>query len=1247
MKKRFLSIVMSLLMVATLIPGAAVSVMADGEENQITLDEGLTPTPSVSEFDIQEETKAPETEVVEEQTEPARGVSEGAKLLGGNEDDHVARIGDSLYYNTLAAAFAAAEGHSVTIEVLANCSGGGIVVPEGSDITVNFNNFTYTVNSSTGTENQCFQLLKDSTIVFNNGSIVANNAEVTKIIQNYSKLTLNNMVLDATQGTNNVNYVLSTNNGSTTINDTTITAKTNGIAFDVCSGRDGYASNNVEVKGTSEIKGNIEVSFGGQENTAAPKLTLTAGTLTGSIVMGQGAEQATVTKAKTFNAAAPDGYKWVGIDDTAEKLVTEIKTGTDGKLYIGNKEWKQEENKLLLPNGSYELVTNIDISVPIVVVGNPVSLNIGNYNIHYGDNTTISGVIKVSEGAMLDLYGDTGTINGGKGFASDEGLQGGGVYVEKGGHFYMNSGKITLNNVSNTEGEAWGGGVFVENGAAFTMFGGSITANVAKGKDISKKGYGGGVFVQAGGTIEMFGGTITGNTADICKGVMLDWRGKANLQLVTDASHKASVVTIDKVYLYANTNIDEKIEIVDPKNEDGEPIQGGKLVEGSTIRVARFDNNEGNAVKGAFTAGLKGKLPEGKKVTDIFTSDFDYDYVAETTGGEAELVLCEAYIGTVGYATLDEAITNASNWSTITLLKDVKLVTATQVIDKDLTIDLNGKTITSSASPAFNVTSALTVKDSTATTAPVANPETGAVTYTSGSITATGGNAINVTGGTLTVQSGTIASTTGQGISVRDDNNGGTATVAGGYVHGVWGVCGFNNATINISGGVVVGDTDIAVSGNGLAGKAYKKVNITGGTIIGKSGTNTQGGVSCAVYQPNSSALEIKGTSTIVSLAGPAVVVRAGSVTIGDTATITGKGTATGKVGDCGNAVPASAIVLDVKAGYPGAAHESDKITIAGGTLKSDEAVGTISILEGTTTETQYVDGSIVATAPIANALEDGYEWKQNSSGTYDVVKAVASITYTIVGAEISGLKDVTYNGEPQTQDIKVTLGNTVLIEGTDYTVSYKDNTDAGIAMLTVTGIKAYKDSVDVSFNINPASIKGATVKLKRTTYTYTGKEKKPAITSVTLKDGTVLAATDYKFAYENNINAGTAKVYVKGIGNYTGTASAKFTIKQDSQKFKSIKPTAKSYKASALAKAAKSFQMKAVLSRGDGKVTYKLAKDKKGIVSKVTKSGKVTIKKGTKAGKYVIYVKATAAKTTNFKQTSKTVKITITVTKK
>ena len=62
---------------------------------------------------------------------------------------------------------------------------------------------------------------------------------------------------------------------------------------------------------------------------------------------------------------------------------------------------------------------------------------------------------------------------------------------------------------------------------------------------------------------------------------------------------------------------------------------------------------------------------------------------------------------------------------------------------------------------------------------------------------------------------------------------------------------------------------------------------------------------------------------------------------------------------------------------------------------------------------------------------------------------------------------------------------------------------------------------------------------------TYTGSAITP---TVTVKDGetTLTLNTDYTVAYSNNVETGTATVTVTGTGNYSGTATANFTIVAD-----------------------------------------------------------------------------------------------------
>ena len=79
-------------------------------------------------------------------------------------------------------------------------------------------------------------------------------------------------------------------------------------------------------------------------------------------------------------------------------------------------------------------------------------------------------------------------------------------------------------------------------------------------------------------------------------------------------------------------------------------------------------------------------------------------------------------------------------------------------------------------------------------------------------------------------------------------------------------------------------------------------------------------------------------------------------------------------------------------------------------------------------------------------------------------------------------------------------------------------------------------------------SISKASVTLSTSTYAYDGKAKTP---SVTVKVGgkTLKNDTDYTVSYSNNTKVGTAKVTITGKGNYTGSVSKTYSIKNNFKK--------------------------------------------------------------------------------------------------
>ena len=147
-----------------------------------------------------------------------------------------------------------------------------------------------------------------------------------------------------------------------------------------------------------------------------------------------------------------------------------------------------------------------------------------------------------------------------------------------------------------------------------------------------------------------------------------------------------------------------------------------------------------------------------------------------------------------------------------------------------------------------------------------------------------------------------------------------------------------------------------------------------------------------------------------------------------------------------------------------------------------------------------------------------------------------------VTNCTVSGLTAKTYTGKAQTQSITVKYRNKTLKNGKDYTVSYQNNINAGTAYVIIKGKGSYSGTVKRSFTIKPAIIYKQCTFYKIASQYYTGSQIKPVPKikngTTTLKNG-----TDFTLTYQNNVNKGTAKLYIKGKGNYSGSCSLTFSI--------------------------------------------------------------------------------------------------------
>ncbi len=197
---------------------------------------------------------------------------------------------------------------------------------------------------------------------------------------------------------------------------------------------------------------------------------------------------------------------------------------------------------------------------------------------------------------------------------------------------------------------------------------------------------------------------------------------------------------------------------------------------------------------------------------------------------------------------------------------------------------------------------------------------------------------------------------------------------------------------------------------------------------------------------------------------------------------------------------------------------------------------GNSILMEGTDYTVTYSNNINIGTATATlRALNNA-----NYTGTASVKFSIGN---DVGGFIISGYApSYAYTGKAITPGVVVETGSRTLVPGTEYTVSYSNNVNAGTATITVTGVGKYSGKQTANFVIEPKNIQSCDT-TDISDRTYTGDAYTP---SVTVSDGgkVLTKGVDYTVTYTNNTNPGTATVVIRGLSsNYAGTKVISFKI--------------------------------------------------------------------------------------------------------
>ncbi|MBQ9019871.1 Ig-like domain-containing protein [Candidatus Saccharibacteria bacterium] len=269
-------------------------------------------------------------------------------------------------------------------------------------------------------------------------------------------------------------------------------------------------------------------------------------------------------------------------------------------------------------------------------------------------------------------------------------------------------------------------------------------------------------------------------------------------------------------------------------------------------------------------------------------------------------------------------------------------------------------------------------------------------------------------------------------------------------------------------------------------------------------------------------------------------------------------------------------------------------------------------------TDSEVQDHTYTATVNVQNAAD--------AAPRINIIPVIdgVNVTYQYTGSQITPSFNVYADNEKQT----------LLTEGTDYTVEYGENTNLGTGTITLSEVPTSAFSFsgyNHNFNIVPRELTAANVSVP-SSITYTGSTLTPTVV-VTANNNILTEGTDYTVAYsgqDGNIGSNIT-IVVNGQGNYTGVVD-NITVPIVAKPTQSLafaeSTVTKSY-------GDDNFTNEANLTIGNGSISYSSSNEEVATVDPGT--GEVTI---ISAGETTIT--ATAAETETYSEASASYTLTV-----
>ena len=165
-----------------------------------------------------------------------------------------------------------------------------------------------------------------------------------------------------------------------------------------------------------------------------------------------------------------------------------------------------------------------------------------------------------------------------------------------------------------------------------------------------------------------------------------------------------------------------------------------------------------------------------------------------------------------------------------------------------------------------------------------------------------------------------------------------------------------------------------------------------------------------------------------------------------------------------------------------------------------------------------------------------------NYTGETTVHYFIEALSLQSAVVSLDELTDSVYNSLEKEPAVSMVMIDELVVPQESYTVSYRNNVNAGEGLVILSGEGNYTGEATAAFRIAPKPMDASMLTLSDTLFVYNGEWQAPS-TQVADGETPLTEGVDFRLINLGGQNAGTYTVNIEGLGNYKGDIEKQYCI--------------------------------------------------------------------------------------------------------